>query len=71
MSCGGRTCFLCELLSEGHGLLPGRLPGTRGGLGREDCMADSGRDGRKRRKKNFDGTYDPDCRGNSNRMSGA
>ena len=24
--------FFCELLSEGHGLLPGRLQGTCGGL---------------------------------------
>ena len=28
-SCGSQTFIPCELLSEGHGLLPGRLPGMR------------------------------------------
>ena len=63
------------IISEGHGLLPGRLAGTRGGLGREDCMADSGRESRKGKKKKFDGNYDSECSGNSNlinnRRSGA
>jgi hypothetical protein len=44
-----RRVFIA-LLSKGHGLLPGGLPGSSGYLGREVFMAVSGRASNERRK---------------------
>jgi hypothetical protein len=44
-----RQIFIA-LLSKGHGLLPGGLPGSSGYLGREIFMVVSGRASNKRRK---------------------
>jgi hypothetical protein len=64
-----------ELLSAGYGLLPGRLPGSGGCLGREVFMAVSGGSCRNERRKNLYGGNDPVCSGSSNligdRRSGA
>jgi hypothetical protein len=47
-------------------LLPGRLPGSGGHLGREVFMAVSGRSRRNERKKNLYGANDSVCSGTSN-----
>jgi hypothetical protein len=47
-----------ELLSAGNGLLPGRLPGSGGYLGREVVMEISGMSRRNERRKNLYGAND-------------
>jgi hypothetical protein len=55
-----------ELLSEGHGLLPGRLLGSGGYLGRKVFMAVSGRSFRNERRKNLYRANDSVRSGTSN-----
>ena len=55
-----------ELLSAGYGLLPGRLPGSGGQLGREVVMAVIGRSRRNERKKILRGANDSVCSGARN-----
>jgi len=55
-----------ELLSAGYGLLPRRLPGSGGYLGREVFMAISGRSCRNEWRKNLCGANDSVCSGTSN-----
>jgi hypothetical protein len=59
-----------ELLSAVYGLLPGRLPGSGGCLGREVFMAVSGASCRNERRKNLYGANDPVCSGSSNFIGG-
>jgi hypothetical protein len=55
-----------ELLSGEYGLLPRRLPGPGGYLGREVVMAVSDRSCRNVWRKNICGANDSVCRGTSN-----
>ena len=59
-------CDYRELLSAGYGLLPARLPGSSGYLGREVFMAVSGRSCRNETRKNLYGANDSVCSGTSN-----
>jgi len=61
--------FFRELLNAGYGLLPGRLPGSSGYLGREVSMAVSGRSCRNERRKILHGANDSVCSGTSNFIS--
>ena len=58
-----------ELLSAGYGVLPGRLPGSCGYLGREVFMAVSGGSCRNERRKHLYGVNDSVCSGTSNFIS--
>jgi hypothetical protein len=57
--------FFRQLLSAGYGLLPGRLPGVGGCLGREVFMAVSSGSCRNERRKLY-GANDSVCSGSSN-----